>query len=544
MRRARKIASSSGPDQPPNESQLLVRIDVIPTILQINESSVTSNYIAPSGYKTFNVGTGKAFVAGMKVTAFRSVDDTIWMHGTVISYTGSSLVVAMDSCQGTGTYSGWYIISDTPINDKVGGDNNLIRISGTSIHPDDSDTFTVRYTAAVAAIIPSMFSGTTPLVKTWAFIKGLHDGVKIFINKRVLIYSDYLTSTNAILANRYVGGGVSSLTFTTVGYSAGWTAPSITAATLSDANVTWTRPDFTTFTGKAPAMTNFSQLGIYKCYVSDWSKVTSFSFYAGSAQSWVSRINLKTIFPKMTGLLSCTLRDQSALVENVTLWQLPQSMTNLSYFLYGCTGLTGVITNWILPTGATNIDSFLAKCTGLTGVITNWILPTGATDIGSFLLNCTGLTGVITNWILPTGATNLSYFLYGCTGLTGVFPTPTALTVCTTYQEIIRNTTSISGDVSTWTWRTNIANASIPSTRLTYGVGGSLQTNVKNGLTFNMNACNLTQAMVDAILVDLAISAATGLIINIAGSGNAAPSAAGVTAKALIVGMGGVVTTN
>ena len=414
-----------------------------------------------------------------------------------------------------------------------------------------------------------------------------------------------------------------ALKFTTVGYSATWTPPTITAATLTDVQVKWIRPDGTSFTGKTPAMTNFSQLGNYQLRIKKWSRVTAFSFAPGGAsRNWLSHINLDVMFPKMTGLLSCALRDMPSLVDIVTTWKLPSSMTsiaaflqgctgltgvvtgwvlptgvtNISYFLYGCTGLTGVVTGWILPTGATSISAFLYGCTGLTGVVTGWILPTGATSIEAFLQGCTGLTGVVTGWVLPTGATsiaaflqgctgltgvvtgwvlptgatnisgflygctgltgvvtgwilptgvtNISYFLYGCTGLTGVFPTPAALSVCTSYQDIIKNNLLITGDVSTWTWRTNIINAAMSNTRLTYGTGQSLRTNVKNVLVFSMATCNLTQSMVDAVLVDLDTSAATGLVITLNGTGNAVPSAAGLAAKANILAKGGTVTVN
>ena len=284
-----------------------------------------------------------------------------------------------------------------------------------------------------------------------------------------------------------------ALKFTTVGYSATWTPPTITAATLTDVQVKWIRPDGTSFTGKTPAMTNFSQLGNYQLRIKKWSRVTAFSFAPGGAsRNWLSHINLDVMFPKMTGLLSCALRDMPSLVDIVTTWKLPSSMTSIAAFLQGCTGLTGVVTGWVLPTGVTNI----------------------------------------------------SYFLYGCTGLTGVFPTPAALSVCTSYQDIIKNNLLITGDVSTWTWRTNIINAAMSNTRLTYGTGQSLRTNVKNVLVFSMATCNLTQSMVDAVLVDLDTSAATGLVITLNGTGNAVPSAAGLAAKANILAKGGTVTVN
>jgi len=249
-----------------------------------------------------------------------------------------------------------------------------------------------------------------------------------------------------------------ALEFTVINYNAAWTPPSITAATLTDANVIWTRPDLTTFTGKAPAMTNFSQTGVYRCVVTNWAAVTSFSFYPGSTQSWISRLNFVTMLPSMTGLTSLVIRNIPSLVESIT----------------------------------------------------NLVFPSSLTSLSSFLVLCSGITGNITNIVIPTGVTNLSSFLYGCTTLTGTCPNPSALTSCTTYSNMLNGCLSVTGDVSTWTWRTNITNAAMPATRLTYGTGQSLRANVRSPLTFSLDNCDLLQADVGRILIDLNISGATG----------------------------------
>ena len=55
--------------------------------------------------------------------------------------------------------------------------------------PSDSDTYSLPYTPALAAIAPTMFSGTTPLVKTWSFVKGLNNDVQVFVKDKLVIYN-------------------------------------------------------------------------------------------------------------------------------------------------------------------------------------------------------------------------------------------------------------------------------------------------------------------------------------------------------------------
>lgn len=73
----------------------------------------------------------------------------------------------------------------------------------------------------------------------------------------------------------------------------------------------------------------------------------------------------------------------------------------------------GVITNWNLPTTLTQLSFF---STGFTGVITNWILPP---NIVSMYINTTGLTGVVSDWILPASTRE---FNAGATNITGSLP--------------------------------------------------------------------------------------------------------------------------
>lgn len=77
-------------------------------------SSITSNYIAPTGAKTFTTQTGKNFMAGMQVMITRPSDPTnYWMEGEIISYNSSTgaISIQISACLGSGTYTSWYIFA-------------------------------------------------------------------------------------------------------------------------------------------------------------------------------------------------------------------------------------------------------------------------------------------------------------------------------------------------------------------------------------------------------------------------------------------------
>jgi len=315
----------------------------------------------------------------------------------------------------------------------------------------------------------------------------------------VVLYQASSTEETLARARRVVGVSRSYLlTFTTVAYNAAWTAPSITAATLLDANVTWVAPDGTAVTGKTPAMTSFSQTGKYRCKVTDWSKVTSFRFYPGSTQSWVSLINLDVMFPLMTGLLTCNIQGMPSLISDITNWIVPSTMTSLLYYLKNCSGLVGDISAHRMPVGVTSAVELHFNNPLITGNISNYL-------ISAVLDNATDAFRV-------------------CTQLSGIFNGPTAQSVCRLYDRIFRDNVLVSSDVSTWIWKTTITSALIANTRFTYGTGQALRSNVRNGLAFGLDNCALPASDVGRVLIDINMSGATGVGGSIAlNSNNIAP---------------------
>jgi hypothetical protein len=63
-------------------------------------------------------------------------------------------------------------------------------------------------------------------------------------------------------------------------------------------------------------------------------------------------------------------------------------------------------------------------------------------------------------------------------------------------------------------------------------------------LTFRAENNLLTQSAVDAILADFVAAGANNGTLNVGGSGNAAPSAAGITDRTTLISRGWTVTTN
>ncbi|MDE1830258.1 MAG: hypothetical protein KGI25_08045 [Thaumarchaeota archaeon] len=71
-------------------------------------TSLTSNTIQ-TGSVTFTVDNNLLISAGDFAWALPTSTSNVWMYGTVISYTGTTLVMNMTEIQGSGTYANWNI---------------------------------------------------------------------------------------------------------------------------------------------------------------------------------------------------------------------------------------------------------------------------------------------------------------------------------------------------------------------------------------------------------------------------------------------------
>lgn len=206
--------------------------------------------------------------------------------------------------------------------------------------------------------------------------------------------------------------------------------------------------------------------------------------------------------------------------------------------------------------GFTSLNFFRCSTNQLTGSIPSLA---GLTSLATFECQNNQLTGSI-----PSLAdfTSLVFFNCGVNQLTGVIPSLTGLTALTTFQcftnQLTGSIPSLSGLtlLSIFRCDANQLTGSIPSlsglTALTIfrcqdnqltGFSGSVEINLGD---FQATNNLLTQFAVDAILAAFVAAGRNSgtRVLNIGGTGNAAPSAAGITDKNTLISRGWTVTTN
>jgi hypothetical protein len=155
----------------------------------------------------------------------------------------------------------------------------------------------------------------------------------------------------------------------------------------------------------------------------------------------------------------------------------------------------------------------------------------GCASLTSFpLLNTASITDMYGSWqgcisltsfpLLNTASvTDMSYSWYGCASLTS-FP--------------LLNTASVTSFQGSWRDCASLTN--FPGNMFNTSLGVNYATAFDN--------CALTQTSVDNILVSIAAAGTSAGTLNITGGTSATPGAAGLVAKALLVGRGWTVTNN
>jgi hypothetical protein len=73
----------------------------------VSTTTSTTSVAIGTGTKTFTVASGLIFPAGAAVLAW--VDNSNYMNGTVVSYTGNTLVLSISAVTGSGTNTSWTI---------------------------------------------------------------------------------------------------------------------------------------------------------------------------------------------------------------------------------------------------------------------------------------------------------------------------------------------------------------------------------------------------------------------------------------------------
>jgi hypothetical protein len=145
-------------------------------------SSVTSNTIS-NGAKIFTVDANLAYIPLQEVLIVN--DPTHHMHGTVVSYSGTTLTVDINSHTGTGTFSSWVINLDgTPVDaiTGVGTANEIAYFTG-------------------GQVIASLPVATYPSLTELSYVKGVGSQVvgttdtNTLTNKRITARSGTVASS-------------------------------------------------------------------------------------------------------------------------------------------------------------------------------------------------------------------------------------------------------------------------------------------------------------------------------------------------------------
>jgi hypothetical protein len=124
--------------------------------------STSSNTIAGSGAKTFTVISGGPWTSGIGIRVRGRNDIANWMQGTVTSYSGTTLVIAVTSSEGSGTLTDWDI-SRTFI-DNRGGSGAFIIGGGVSSNYFDGTAWVYPGVANAVNITTTALRGDTDVI--------------------------------------------------------------------------------------------------------------------------------------------------------------------------------------------------------------------------------------------------------------------------------------------------------------------------------------------------------------------------------------------
>lgn len=144
------------------------------------KGSSTTSLSVGAGSKTFVTSASLGFVAGQTVKAFCKYSSSIYMQGIVTSYSGTSLVVDVQSIGGSGTVSFWVL---------------AVLVSGTTITHSAGAAYLVTFTESTVGSI--VFTG-------FKFVQGTGSGEHILVSnnasgKPVLVYDCWFSTNGTML---------------------------------------------------------------------------------------------------------------------------------------------------------------------------------------------------------------------------------------------------------------------------------------------------------------------------------------------------------
>ena len=241
------------------------------------------------------------------------------------------------------------------------------------------------------------------------------------------------------------------------------------------------------------------------------------------------------------------------LVGNISGWDLPDSLTNISLY---STGLSGDLSGWTLPSGLTTLRMSSSSISGdisgwdlpatleylylqtssVSGDIGGWTLPAALID---FFIYTSLVEGDISGWTLPAALEDLRVYGTSVSGDISGWTLPATLTDLLAYgtsvsgdigagwalpaglERLYIHTTSVSGDVSAWTLGAALTYLMLSDTSVSGDISGwtvpatlvylSLSDTTVSGSpglgsavalrNYDFSDCGLSQAGVDAVLL-------------------------------------------
>ena len=115
------------------------------------KATSTSEITIGTGEKTFTTQSDKQFAAGQFIVIVDSADSDNYMHGQVVSYTGTTLVVDVQDVGGSGTIASWniYVSGTQGTQGPSGSDEKVKNVSG--------DASAGYLAEKLAALYPSLY---------------------------------------------------------------------------------------------------------------------------------------------------------------------------------------------------------------------------------------------------------------------------------------------------------------------------------------------------------------------------------------------------
>jgi hypothetical protein len=172
---------------------------IINSLADRYKTSSTSSITIGNGSRTFTVDANLAYIPLQEVLIV--YDPTHHMHGTVTSYSGTTLVVDVNHHTGSGTFASWVINLDGIPIDAITG-------SGTSNQ--------IAYFTS-GQVIASLDTATYPSLTELSYVKGVTSDIQTQLNARLPLAGGSLTGA----INEAQGANIASATTTNIGAATG-----------------------------------------------------------------------------------------------------------------------------------------------------------------------------------------------------------------------------------------------------------------------------------------------------------------------------------